>query len=301
MLLLFSMCLAWALVGAARQVTADTRVGLASVRDQARTATAARVARTRRTYGWSSPARWALEAGVAGVAVTRTSVRGVRRVSRAARTGWTAGWAEGKTRHAAYVARRAARTGADEPSAPAARQATPDRTGGGARAPVCPECGEPTVDRPPTSWLAAWGPPPEHSHTDGQPLCPVIGDGGYRPADPLPGRPAEEPTQEQEGGGPSMTSPNGEAVNIATVRETLQAIVQTAEQASSVIDNLSASLSGADIDPQTLGEVSEILDAAAALKAAATQALQGLDTRHAAMEEAVNATPHAAKTDFYRH
>lgn len=37
----------------------------------------------------------------------------------------------------------------------------------------------------PTSWTQAWGPRPPYSHRDGQPLCPVIGPGGYRPAEPV--------------------------------------------------------------------------------------------------------------------
>lgn len=49
---------------------------------------------------------------------------------------------------------------------------------------VCPECGEDAVACPPTHWTAAYGPPPEHSHTDGEPLCPVVGRDGYRPARP---------------------------------------------------------------------------------------------------------------------
>ena len=51
---------------------------------------------------------------------------------------------------------------------------------------VCPECGEPALTRPPTTWTPTWGPRPAHSHPDGEPLCPVIGDDGYQPADPIP-------------------------------------------------------------------------------------------------------------------
>ena len=50
---------------------------------------------------------------------------------------------------------------------------------------LCPECGEPAVPRPPTSWTPAWGPRPPYSHNDGEPLCPVIGTHGYQPADPV--------------------------------------------------------------------------------------------------------------------
>jgi hypothetical protein len=50
---------------------------------------------------------------------------------------------------------------------------------------VCPQCGEPAVNRPPTSWFAAWGPRQPYSHQDGEPLCPVVGDHGYEPARPV--------------------------------------------------------------------------------------------------------------------
>jgi len=54
----------------------------------------------------------------------------------------------------------------------------------------CPECGEPARNQPPTSlWPAGNGPRPEHSHPDGQPLCPVMTAGGYRPAQPTTQRP----------------------------------------------------------------------------------------------------------------
>jgi hypothetical protein len=50
---------------------------------------------------------------------------------------------------------------------------------------VCPECGEPAVPHPPSSWTSAWGPRPAYSHPDGEPLCPVVGPGDYRPASPV--------------------------------------------------------------------------------------------------------------------
>jgi hypothetical protein len=62
----------------------------------------------------------------------------------------------------------------------------------------CPECGEPAENRPPTTWLAAWGPRPLYAHRDGAPLCPVVGAHGYEPAWPvlLDGRPAPTDTTE---------------------------------------------------------------------------------------------------------
>lgn len=98
-----------------------------------------------------------------------------------------------------------------------------------------------------------------------------------------------------------MSTPTGEAPNIEAARQALKAIAETAEQTNTAIDQLSGSLSRVDMDPETLGEVSEILEAADDLKAAADGALAGMDSRHQSMEEAVNATPHAARTEFYRH
>lgn len=53
---------------------------------------------------------------------------------------------------------------------------------------LCPECGEPAQRKPPRSNVpyAAHGmATPEFSHLDGEPLCPVVGDAGYQPADPV--------------------------------------------------------------------------------------------------------------------
>ncbi len=51
---------------------------------------------------------------------------------------------------------------------------------------VCPECDEPACADPPTGYLNLWGIRPTASHTDGSPLCPVIGPYGYQPAEPVP-------------------------------------------------------------------------------------------------------------------
>jgi hypothetical protein len=53
----------------------------------------------------------------------------------------------------------------------------------------CPECGERAVAHPPTRWADANGPRPQHSHRDGEPLCPVMTAQGYRPAKPTTHRP----------------------------------------------------------------------------------------------------------------
>ncbi len=50
---------------------------------------------------------------------------------------------------------------------------------------ICPECGEEALIRPPTDWTPAHEPAPAYSHTDGEPLCPVMTASGYRPAEPI--------------------------------------------------------------------------------------------------------------------
>ncbi|MGF7236471.1 MAG: hypothetical protein ACQSGP_16120 [Frankia sp.] len=54
---------------------------------------------------------------------------------------------------------------------------------------TCPECGELAVNRPPTTlfpYTAHGAARPEWSHTDGEPLCPIVGPDGYHPAQPVP-------------------------------------------------------------------------------------------------------------------
>lgn len=47
------------------------------------------------------------------------------------------------------------------------------------------ECGDQLQELPPTNWLPAWGPAPQWSHLDGESLCRVMSDGGYRPCEPV--------------------------------------------------------------------------------------------------------------------
>jgi hypothetical protein len=49
---------------------------------------------------------------------------------------------------------------------------------------ICPECGEPAIASPPQNWPSAWGSQPNYSHTDGEPLCPVMTATGYQPTNP---------------------------------------------------------------------------------------------------------------------
>lgn len=53
---------------------------------------------------------------------------------------------------------------------------------------LCPECGEPAQERPPTDlvpWSAHGMATPRFSHLDGSSLCPVVGERGYEPAAPV--------------------------------------------------------------------------------------------------------------------
>jgi hypothetical protein len=68
----------------------------------------------------------------------------------------------------------------------------------------CSECAEPAVNRPPTTqpWAstrteAHQQPLPEWSHTDGEPLCPVVGEHGYEPAQPVPANQVEDDTADE--------------------------------------------------------------------------------------------------------
>lgn len=52
---------------------------------------------------------------------------------------------------------------------------------------ICPECGGEAVKRPPREkvpWRAYGLKRPRYSHADGTSLCPVVGRGGYQPAEP---------------------------------------------------------------------------------------------------------------------
>jgi hypothetical protein len=50
---------------------------------------------------------------------------------------------------------------------------------------MCPECHESVVYNPRWIWNVHFGMLPEYSHLDGEPLCPVMGDNGYEPAQPI--------------------------------------------------------------------------------------------------------------------
>jgi hypothetical protein len=94
---------------------------------------------------------------------------------------------------------------------------------------------------------------------------------------------------------------SGGAQGIQAARTALRAIAKTADNAASSIGVLAASLADADMDPATLAEVADILEAAGELRGAAEKAGDGMNRRHAQIEQVINATQHVAKTSFYRH
>jgi hypothetical protein len=199
--------------GAAGAAAAASRAAGRQIRSEwAATAPARDARRTARHERWARTSRG--RALLRAEKVTRATGRGLRfgwrlaragvRVAGAAVAAIPDGWRDG-TRRAHGPRRRWLRLPRRAPRAEPASDPDPSATpedgtptdgpevptepdGEAAEPPqlVCPECGEPVVRRPPTNWLPAWGPRPEYSHADGEPLCPVVGPDGYRPADPVP-------------------------------------------------------------------------------------------------------------------
>jgi hypothetical protein len=281
MVLLLCFALSYAAMGAARQVGNDAARGMRTVASSVTRGSTARMwRRAQRNPVWLP-----LAAGLTTYVCARGVVRGTRYGARSVRTGWADGWAQGKERHSAYVSRRT--RGADR---------TDPRTGPAPTEPPPP---------PPTATGDVRTPYEPRPRPDGSP------PNGHGPAYATPhrsttaryaaGYPAGATSRSSNGGTRMTTTLSGEAVNIAATRQTLQEISTVAGEAVTTIDQLSAGLSSADMDPQTLDEVMEILESATTMQTAAERAVRGLDTRHAQMEEAVNSTPHAAATDFYRH
>lgn len=93
----------------------------------------------------------------------------------------------------------------------------------------------------------------------------------------------------------------GDGTTIGATRQALTRMRVEAGQLARELETLQASLTTAHLDHATLCDIADVLDAAGICRTTAATALAGLNARHAAMEEAVNATPHPAKTRFYRH
>jgi hypothetical protein len=99
----------------------------------------------------------------------------------------------------------------------------------------------------------------------------------------------------------SRPTGTGEQATIGATRTVLERMRADAGELARDLETLQAHLATAELDQATLGEIADILDAAAICRMTAATALAGLNARHTAMEEAVNTTPHPAKTRFYRH
>jgi hypothetical protein len=89
--------------------------------------------------------------------------------------------------------------------------------------------------------------------------------------------------------------------NITETRVVLQTIATTALKFANAADTMAASLSANDLDAETLSNLMDVFEATNSMIQVANHTLDNLNRRHQAMEEAVNATSNAAKTEFYRH
>lgn len=79
----------------------------------------------------------------------------------------------------------------------------------------------------------------------------------------------------------SPASTGAVEMSIGAARAALRGLQDVAVHGAARVENLAASLTGADLDAATLGEVATLLDAADNMRDAAVRALTGLDARHA--------------------
>jgi hypothetical protein len=91
-----------------------------------------------------------------------------------------------------------------------------------------------------------------------------------------------------------------DAPNISETRAVLRAIAASALEFAQATELLSASLSAQNLDAETLGDLMDVFEATDGVIRLASRTLDNLNRRHLVMEEAVNATPKVAKTEFYR-
>lgn len=351
MLIIFCFALAWAIQGAAVEAWSSGRAatGSAGRRVRARTAAARKSSRPGvRAAAWTATgAGWAAYGAWRGARATDDAL------ARGARAGWAKGRQKGLERRARRTQERtdkaAERDGTGEPTwrhwvtgeCPVcghSPKASPSETDG------C-ECGH--VDwacpcalrhRSATRQSAPGGGPPIALATP-PPRPPRPGAPQPRDRDQLVDLDALTPDDHDHAeqhphnptGGDTMSTPatTGESASIEQTRTALQAILAAAaidlDGASAVYEaakgttvaaeQMLGDLTTADLDAQTLADISAIQECAAAQEAdaqrlltsteathAATDAaLAGLNERHAMVEEAVTATAHAAQTGWYRH
>ncbi|MFC5992917.1 hypothetical protein ACFQE5_01680 [Pseudonocardia hispaniensis] len=322
MLLILCFAAAYAIVGAVEQGWTDARAGARATTTRARRAAATKAEQVRRR-GWRSPARWALAGGVGAGVLARGTWRVTRGAGRSLGAGWRQGWEKGKTRAVERRARRSAERDhrRDDPGAPSWRHWVTGR---------CPRCGH--AARQTAAETDGCG------CTNVDWSCPCAQRNQRRgdvTEDVTP-----EPAESGAGAtGPSINGPGGtivtqhvttgEAATIEQTREGLSSMAAVATlhldtaaaaqseaaQLRAAAETMQASLAEVDIDPQTMADITVLLEAAHNLEAAAAElekaadatstaaqrTLDGLNARHGLVEEAINATAHTARTDWYRH
>lgn len=323
MLIIFCLALAWAIQGAAAQTWTDGRAAVRSGGQAVRQRTAA--ARKSPRHGVRAAAILGTGAGVLAVGAWRTG----RGMDRSLWTGARNGWRKGRDRgHARREAKRAHR---DE------QRDDPTPTWGHYITGRCPQCCHlPRASAAETDGCECsdtdWGcrcalgrrsagrrTPPEHDNIH---LEPTTTQSGPELVD------LDELQATPDGGTMSQAVTTGEAASIEQTRlgllsfgeiaaEHLEHAALAHDQAkglAAAAEQMLGDLTTADLDAQTLADITALQEQAAELEAAAQRlsiaaegthaaaggALSGMDSRHRGVEEAVNATQHAAATDWYR-
>ena len=97
------------------------------------------------------------------------------------------------------------------------------------------------------------------------------------------------------------TTVSAETTTIGATRAYLtQLATYVQDDILSQLELAEATLRGAEMDAETLGHLTSAVEHFAVAKAAVESELATVNTKHAAMEEAVQSTPDAATRDFYR-
>ncbi|WP_163571185.1 hypothetical protein [Fodinicola feengrottensis] len=105
-MILICACLAWALMGAGKQLLADTRSGIRQGITKVKRDASRKAAQIRRSHSWLSPVRWALAAGTGALTALKITTRLSRSAGKSIRAGWADGWEQGRKKHAKFAARR---------------------------------------------------------------------------------------------------------------------------------------------------------------------------------------------------
>lgn len=337
MLLLLCFAIGYALEGAIRQVGHDSRVGLWSFSGRAWSGASTRLSNMK-AKGPRNPGWWAWHVGNAGYhgfRGLRSSVRGARAVGRSAHRGWRAGWQRGKDAHQRHLSRRAEKRGTRAARDPLSGMTIGDRFAlwRDSRMPANedPSAAEPAESSADDEWDQAG----EGDSAD-EPIPFTVADpdtDAPRPrlhvVDGGPDTGDDSNTDTTSGGGMAVaTHTGGEVLTYSQLQAELQSIIteattaieeahaqqEQAKEDSQRIETMVGSASSMDVDGKTLAAVAAIGESASAAVAAADQAaaaaehkgaaaqtaLATLESEHAQMHEAVNATREPAKTDFYR-